>query len=347
LAVFDEDGAGPGLPALFAAGDFFIAGGVSAIHVARWNGSAWSPVGPGLSGGLIYTLTVFDDGFGEKLFAGGDFAFAGGNPVPKVARWNGLSWAPVANTFNSQVNVLYAFNGELYAGGMFSSPGNNMARWNTISWSPMGIGMDGHVTSMAAFQGQLYVSGYFRHAGGVECNYIARWDGFAWNAINGGVGGTTPPEAPFVRALRVFNDGTGDALYLAGEFHNAGGVPADSIARWDGTNYSALGAGIGGTLPWIFSLAEFDEGAGPALWAGGVFDTAGGRPSRCVARWGCSPCYPDCDGSSALNVNDFVCFQQRFASADPYANCDGSTTEPVLNVNDFVCFIQRFASGCP
>jgi hypothetical protein len=62
------------------------------------------------------------------------------------------------------------------------------------------------------------------------------------------------------------------------------------------------------------------------------------------------PCYANCDGSSrgpVLNVNDFVCFMNRFAAGDPWANCDGSTTSPVLNINDFVCFQMKFASGCP
>ena len=61
------------------------------------------------------------------------------------------------------------------------------------------------------------------------------------------------------------------------------------------------------------------------------------------------PCYANCDLSTqqpVLNVNDFICFQQRFAAADPYANCDGSTMPPLLNVNDFVCFQTRFAAGC-
>ena len=56
------------------------------------------------------------------------------------------------------------------------------------------------------------------------------------------------------------------------------------------------------------------------------------------------------DGSTSaptLNVNDFICFQSRFAAADSYANCDGSTTIPLLNVNDFICFQSRFAAGCP
>ena len=60
-------------------------------------------------------------------------------------------------------------------------------------------------------------------------------------------------------------------------------------------------------------------------------------------------CYANCDGSTIppiLNVNDFICFQQKYAAGDPYANCDGSTTTPVLNVNDFTCFMNAFAAGC-
>ncbi len=30
-----------------------------------------------------------------------------------------------------------------------------------------------------------------------------------------------------------------------------------------------------------------------------------------------------------------------------YANCDNSVTPPVLNVNDFICFLNKFAAGCP
>ncbi|MFN0132934.1 MAG: GC-type dockerin domain-anchored protein [Phycisphaerales bacterium] len=61
------------------------------------------------------------------------------------------------------------------------------------------------------------------------------------------------------------------------------------------------------------------------------------------------PCYADCDGSTstpATNVNDFICFLNKFAAGDSYANCDGSTTPPVLNVSDFVCFQNSFAAGC-
>jgi hypothetical protein len=61
-------------------------------------------------------------------------------------------------------------------------------------------------------------------------------------------------------------------------------------------------------------------------------------------------CYANCDGSTiapVLNVQDFACFLNRFASGDSYANCDESTEPPVLNVQDFACFLNRFATGCP
>jgi hypothetical protein len=61
-------------------------------------------------------------------------------------------------------------------------------------------------------------------------------------------------------------------------------------------------------------------------------------------------CYPNCDQSPGafppLNVQDFSCFLVKFASGNPYANCDGSSTPPVLNVADFTCFITKYAAGC-
>jgi hypothetical protein len=64
---------------------------------------------------------------------------------------------------------------------------------------------------------------------------------------------------------------------------------------------------------------------------------------------GGASCYANCDNSTtppALNVQDFSCFLNRFASGDTWANCDEGTVPPVLNVQDFSCFLNRFASGC-
>jgi len=60
-------------------------------------------------------------------------------------------------------------------------------------------------------------------------------------------------------------------------------------------------------------------------------------------------CYANCDSSTlapCLNVNDFICFNNLYATGGSAANCDGSTISPVLNVNDFICFNNIYAAGC-
>jgi hypothetical protein len=136
----------------------------------------------------------------------------------------------------------------------------------------------------------LYAGGAFGFAGGIEVNRIARWDGSAWSplAAPGGVGLDGP-----VRALAVFDDGGGPALYVGGDFTTAGGVPANNIARWDGAAWSAVsgpaGDGVlGPPLAGVRALAGFDDGTGPGLYAGGDFTTAGGLASYNVGRWACT-----------------------------------------------------------
>ena len=56
-------------------------------------------------------------------------------------------------------------------------------------------------------------------------------------------------------------------------------------------------------------------------------------------------CYADCDQSGALDIFDFLCFQNSFVSGEPYAcDCD---PDPVCNIFDFLCFQNAFVAGCP
>jgi hypothetical protein len=60
-------------------------------------------------------------------------------------------------------------------------------------------------------------------------------------------------------------------LRSRGHFATAGGVAAQTIARWDGTNWSALGSGTKA----ISAMTIFDDGTGPALHATGFFGFSG------------------------------------------------------------------------
>ena len=55
-------------------------------------------------------------------------------------------------------------------------------------------------------------------------------------------------------------------------------------------------------------------------------------------------CPADVNGDGALNILDFVAFQELFVQSDPTADCDGNGQ---WNILDFVCFQQLFQAGCP
>jgi len=294
LTVFD-DGTGGGL-ALYAGGTFTVAGGAAADRIARWNGAAWAPLGSGMDSG-VRGLTVFDDGSGggPALYAGGAFTTAGGVSANRIARWNGATWSPLGMGMSDSVNVMAAFDDgsgsgpELYAGGFYSEAGgvimNSIARWRGAAWTPLGTGLNGAILAMTMFDDgsgggpALYAAGNLTSAGGVTVNRIARWNGMTWAPLGTGMDGT-------VHSLAVFDDGLGGgpALYAGGTFLTAGGVTIDRIARWNGMAWTPLGSGMNG---FVYALTVFDDGTGggPALYAGGNFTTAGGVPANRIARW--------------------------------------------------------------
>ena len=126
----------------------------------------------------------------------------------------------------------------------------------------------------------LYAGGDFEWADERLARGIARWDGSEWSALEGPLG--VGVQGGIVRALAVFDAGSGPALFAAGTFTSAGGRPASRIARWDGTDWSALGAGVSGE---VTAMAVVDFGSGPALYVAGSFESAGGIEVGRIARW--------------------------------------------------------------
>jgi len=305
LAVFDDDSGGG--PALYAGGWFTTAGGVEVNHIARWNGESWTALGSGMDD-VVFALTVYDDGSGPALYAGGMFTTAGGVEANYIAKWDGKEWYALGTGMSDWVFALTVFDDSLgsgkalYAGGDFIAAGgvtvNYIARWKGSSWSDLGLGgMNNSVRSLAAFEDDsgpvLYAGGEFTIAGGVEANRIARWNGSAWSQLSSGISGCPSsdpfrPCTPVVNALAAFDDGDGPALYVGGNFTNAGGVSASRIAKWDDSSWSALETGVDGVLfgvPTVEALEVFDDGTGPALYAGGRFGSAGGVSVNNIARW--------------------------------------------------------------
>lgn len=310
FAIFD-DGTGPAL---------YSGGGRNPSTdgaVTKWTGNSWEMVGGGLDDyPQAHVLLPWDDGTGVTLYAGGAFTTADGSTANAIARWDGSSWSALGSGLtdgphdticfalaeydDGNGSALYAAGRCLTAGGV---PVRHIAKWDGAEWSDVGGGMDGMVyldrlNALAVYDDghgpALYVGGMHGGAGGISSPGIVKWDGTSWSSVGGGVGGTDPT----VRALRVFDDGNGAALYVGGTFNEAGGVSASRIAKWDGVTWSPLGDGL---PAWVTSLEVFDDGTGPSLYAGGKFSEsdAGGQPGmNYIAKWNGSSWEPLGNGTN-------------------------------------------------
>jgi hypothetical protein len=111
---------------LYAGGQFTTAGGVSANHIAHWDGTTWSALGLGMDS-WVAILMLANDG---TLYAGGQFSTAGNVPAKAIARWDGTTWSALGSGISggfSPSTYALAMTDEdtLYAGGWFTRAGDN------------------------------------------------------------------------------------------------------------------------------------------------------------------------------------------------------------------------------
>ncbi|MCA8949352.1 MAG: hypothetical protein KDE27_07605, partial [Planctomycetes bacterium] len=99
---------------------------------------------------------------------------------------------------------------------------------------------------------------------------VARWDGQSWNPVGGASGSVR------VDTLAVTPNGD---LFAGGWFDTIAGTTAANIARFDGSAWSAVGAGCDGPVNRLQVLPNGD------LLAIGTFQNAGTLPAAGIARW--------------------------------------------------------------
>jgi hypothetical protein len=257
---------------LYACGNFEHADGNLALAVAKWNGSGWSDVGGGFQSNAFSNVVRGLIIYNNELIAGGYVDSAGGNPIHKIARWNGTSWSPMGTDCPiSTVNCFAIHNGELYAGGEGSGALRVcVAKWDGTNWIALDTeGSNKDVWSLASYNGDLYAGGGFSTFNGITAGGVVKWDGSTWSDIGSGLSGANP-----VRALAVFNN----KLYIGGAFTSAGGVAANNIAAWDGTSYSALSGGVNAGVQ---SLMAY----GNKLFVGGSYWEVNGISANRAAYW--------------------------------------------------------------
>jgi len=240
--------------------------------LGQWNGSTMTTFGDRLPSVLVQTLAELPDG---SIVVGLPYSV----PPQTLLHWNGNSWTAIGGVQpNGTLRASCVLpNGDLLIGGDFTAIGNQplnfLARWNGSNWPDFHGGCHGSVHSIAVLaNGHVVVGGRFTRAGNLPAARIALHDGTQWRALGSGLVHTLRDAA--VLALQPLPDGD---LIVGGDFRHAGGLPAQSLARWDGQSWHAV-ADVEGVVKALACTAS------GTLAIGGAFTTVAGQPSANFAR---------------------------------------------------------------
>ncbi len=275
---------------IYVGGFFNSIGGTLANNIAMWDGTTWTALGNGIDQNVI-ALAI--DGRGN-LYAGGLFVMAGDTHAYSIARWDGQNWTSLGSGIHGLVASLAVDGfGNVYAGGHFDNAGgveaHNIAKWDGSSWSALKSGISSSVDASGELVytlaidrfGFLYAGGRFTHADSRPANNIARWDGNNWSVLGDGITGLFP-NSIIVWTLATDNRGN---LFVGGMFDLAGDVPVNSIAKWNGENWSDVGGGVQSTNAKTDVTVRSLVADGGILYVGGTFDITGEISAGGIARW--------------------------------------------------------------
>jgi hypothetical protein len=299
---------------LYVGGSFKMAGRVLVDGLACWNGSGWTAIEGNPNSGKVNgeILAIAHDHSGNLYILG--FA-EGSNYIKKLSGSVSSTVCDLADfSSGAQINAIALDSiGNLYVGGRFDTVlgvvASNVAKWDGSTWSPLGNGIantpdEYDVVSTLAIDanGNVYAGGSFSIAGGIKAHNIAKWNGKVWIPLGEGIIDSTDK---YFKIVTLGVDHTGN-LYAAGSFNQIGGVMAHNIAKWDGSSWNSLGAGLytnEGSNARVFTIA-FDRNG--TLYAGGSFTSAGDSKARNIALW---------DGTAWSSLGSGICLN-RIEPAD-------------------------------
>jgi hypothetical protein len=159
----------------------------------------------------------------------------------------GQNWVQ-ASDFNQGPRTFFVdtIDNLLYIGGGFrfveQDTFNGICYWNGSQFYPMGKGRKcgtvdcNPVNMVIRYQDEIYIGSSMDSIGGVYANGIAKWNGISWSAVGS-------------EGLYIDENGGGwafdswikdEKLFIVGMFRTAGGDTCNSVAHWDGNDWTGM-----------------------------------------------------------------------------------------------------------
>ena len=248
--------------------------------VVKWDGTNWTQIGNDIVGS-IQRISIHEN---NQLYICGKFTVQNSSKPKYLATWNGTAWVGFGEGLNGLVtDITINRDGLLFATGSFQSSGNGqttaekavkyVAVWDGLSWQPLPGGTivkPSYAENIYFYNDKLYLLGTIA-------------------SINGTVVGNKSPIVQYTfpkesdlgfngRVLSMTNDIHGN-IYVGGSFSEVGSTVLNNIAKWDGTKWTALGAGLEGDV-YTMTVDKYGN-----LYAGGKFNLSGNTKVNHVAKW--------------------------------------------------------------
>jgi hypothetical protein len=170
----------------------------------------------------------------------------------------------------------------------------------TMDWVSLPQEVNGTIFTMCEYDGKLITGGWFTEAGGSSANRIAAWDGSNWSPLGNGV--TFNGNIASVSEMIVYQN----ELYISGAFDTAGVVPANSIAKWNGSSWFSVGLGTND-----FNTIHAMEIYNNELYIAGTFDSINGILANHIAKYDGVNWTNVSTGIHGNNVNDLHVYQNE------------------------------------
>ena len=245
------------------------------LESGRWDGrfTLAGVTGPDGLTPKVFDFAMTPDG---SILASGYFSWLGQSRVEPLIRHRSGIWDAARGAWELEPPAAGFSAVAVGEDGTIALATNDPLEPHTSEvWVDRGSGlevvgtMEGAVRSLAWYGDRLWVAGIYSHPAGSN---LLVWSEAGW---------TLPPGGAADGAVYGL-DLDGADLFVSGAFASVGGLPADKIAAWNGTAWSAYDLGFFGQA--VYAVERGPEGT---LYAGGAFSgaSASGTTTGGIAHW--------------------------------------------------------------